>query len=248
MDAALAKEATAAQAEQGADVFVACGNAGSFGMIQGARELGLSAFGYVYDESALAPDNVVASMAWQIGETYRQMVEDIQAGNFQPTYDLLMSDGGFEVQVNPDYSAASVSAEAMDLFETRQQEVIDGTFQVPVHSCRRGADPWRAGPCASPHPPGAAAGSTSRRLNPTVNGPAGTRESRWAPRCETRSRASSLGAVDKARLAPAQEVEPDHVQAGKLGDDAAVMAHLALVVQHRHVEPGVVGPETLWPR
>ena len=138
VDAALAKEATAAQAEQGADVFVACGNAGSFGMIQQARELGLSAFGYVYDESALAPDNVVASMAWQIGETYRQMVEDIQAGNFQPTYDLLMSDGGFEVQVNPDYSAASISAEAMDLFETRQQEVIDGTFQVPFIAAAEG--------------------------------------------------------------------------------------------------------------
>ena len=138
VDAALAKEATAAQAEQGADVFVACGNAGSFGMIQQARELGLSAFGYVYDESALAPDNVVASMAWQIGETYRQMVEDIKAGNFQPTYDLLMSDGGFEVQVNPDYSAASISAEAMDLFETRQQEVIDGTFQVPFIAAAEG--------------------------------------------------------------------------------------------------------------
>ena len=131
IDAALAKEATAAQAEQGADVFVACGNAGSFGMIQETRERGLSSFGYVYDESSLAPDNVVASMAWQIGETYRQMVNDIAADNFQPFYDVLMSDGGFEVQLNPDYNAGSISAEAMDLFETRLQEVIDGTFEVP---------------------------------------------------------------------------------------------------------------------
>ena len=131
IDAALGKEATAAQAEQGADVFVACGNAGSFGMIQAARELGLSAFGYVYDESSLAPDNVVASMAWQIGETYRQMVNDIAADNYQPFYDVLMSDGGFEVQINPDYSAGTISPEAMDLFETRLQEVIDGTFEVP---------------------------------------------------------------------------------------------------------------------
>lgn len=131
VDAALAKEATAAQAEQGADVFVACGNAGSFGMIQEARERGLSAFGYVYDESELAPDNVVASMAWQIGETYRRMVADIAAGTFQPTYDVLMGDGGFEVQMNPDYSAGTVSPEAMELFETRLQEVVDGTFEVP---------------------------------------------------------------------------------------------------------------------
>ncbi len=131
IDPALGKEATAAQADQGADVFVACGNAGSFGMIQEARERGLSAFGYVYDESSLAPENVVASMAWQIGETYRQMVNDIAADNFQLFYDVLMSDGGFEVQMNPDYSAGTVSAEAMELFDTRLQEVIDGTFEVP---------------------------------------------------------------------------------------------------------------------
>ena len=85
----------------------------------------------VYDESSLAPDNVVASMAWQIGETYRRMVNDIAADNFQPFYDVLMSDGGFEVQMNPDYSAGTVSPEAMELFEARLQEVVDGTFEVP---------------------------------------------------------------------------------------------------------------------
>ncbi len=131
VDAALAKEATAAQAEQGADVFVACGNAGSFGMIQEAREQGLSAFGYVFDESALAPENVVASMAWQIDETYRRIVSDISIGNFQPTYNVPMSAGGFEVQMNPGYNAGTIPPEAMELFETRKQEVIDGTFEVP---------------------------------------------------------------------------------------------------------------------
>ncbi len=131
IDAALGKEATAAQAEQGADVFVACGNAGSFGMIQAVREQNLSAFGYVYDESSLAPENVVASMAWQIGETYRQMVEDIAADNFQTWYDLPMSHGGFEVQMNPDYAAAEISPDALALFETRLAEIEAGTFQVP---------------------------------------------------------------------------------------------------------------------
>ena len=49
-----------------------------------------------------------------------------------------MSDGGFEGQANPDYSAASISAEAMDLFATRQQAVIDGTFQVPFIAAAEG--------------------------------------------------------------------------------------------------------------
>ena len=131
VDAALGKEASAAQAEQGADVFVACGNAGSIGMIQEVRERGLSAFGYVYDESSLAPENVLASMVWQIDETYRAMVNDIAAGDFQPTYDVRMKDGGFEVQINPGYAAAEVSPQAMELFETRKQEILDGTFEVP---------------------------------------------------------------------------------------------------------------------
>jgi basic membrane protein A and related proteins len=131
VDAALAKEATAAQAEQGADVFVACGNAGSFGMIQEARESGLSAYGYVYDASELAPDNVVASMAWQIGVTYRAIVEDIAADDFQAIYDIPMSEGGFEVQLNPDYSVAEISPEALELFETRLAEITSGEFEVP---------------------------------------------------------------------------------------------------------------------
>ena len=131
VDAALGKEATAAQAEQGADVFVACGNAGSFGMIQEARERNLSAFGYVYDESELAPENVVASMAWQIGETYRSIVNDIAGDNFQPLYEVLMGGGGFEVQINDAYAAAEISQEALDTYEERLAEIVAGDFVVP---------------------------------------------------------------------------------------------------------------------
>ncbi len=100
-------------------------------MIQEAAARNLSAFGYVYDESAIAPANVVASMAWQIGRTYRLMVEDIANGTFEPFYDVPMAEGGFEVQMNPDFSAAEISADALSLFETRLAEVQDGTFLVP---------------------------------------------------------------------------------------------------------------------
>jgi len=62
-----------------------------------ARERDLSGFGYVYDEAELAPDHVVGSLAWQLTETYRPMVEDVRDGTFQPIYDIPMSEGGFEV-------------------------------------------------------------------------------------------------------------------------------------------------------
>lgn len=132
VDAPLAKEATAAQVEQGADVFIACGNAGSFGMIQQVQEDGLSAFGYVYDESELAPENVVGSLAWQIGITYRAIVADVAAGNpVQPYYEIYMKDGGFQLQLNDSYTAGTVSEEAQALFDQRLAEITNGTFEVP---------------------------------------------------------------------------------------------------------------------
>ena len=52
-----------------------------------------------------------------------------------------------------------------------------------------------------------------------------------------------LGAVDEARLPAAQEVQPDPVQPGGLRDHAAVVADLALAIDHRDVQPRVVGAE-----
>ena len=52
-----------------------------------------------------------------------------------------------------------------------------------------------------------------------------------------------LRAVDEARLATPQEVEPDPVEARRIDDHAAVVAHQALAIEHRHVEPRVVGTE-----
>ena len=131
IDAALAKEATAAQADQGADVFMACGNANSFGMLAEVAERGLSGFGYVYDESALAPGNVVASMWSKFGVNVRTMVEGIENGTWEEYLSTPMSGGAFELLMHSDFNAAEISAEAMALYETRLAGVMDGTFEVP---------------------------------------------------------------------------------------------------------------------
>ena len=52
-----------------------------------------------------------------------------------------------------------------------------------------------------------------------------------------------LGAVDEAGLAAAQEVQPDPVEPRGVRDDAAVVADLALAIEHRDVQPRVVGTE-----
>src|SRR6476619_1524170 len=51
-----------------------------------------------------------------------------------------------------------------------------------------------------------------------------------------------VGAGDEARLAPPQERQADHVQAGGV-DDADVVAEPSLAVEHGPVEPRGVGPE-----
>jgi len=131
IDVAKAKEATAAQAEQGADVFIACGNAGSFGMIQEVKEKNLSAFGYVYDQSELAPANVVGSLHWKLDITFGQIVAAIKAGAVPAYIEIPMKDGGFELQLNPGYTAGKVSAAAQALYDTKLAEIKAGTFTVP---------------------------------------------------------------------------------------------------------------------
>src|SRR4051794_29638286 len=47
----------------------------------------------------------------------------------------------------------------------------------------------------------------------------------------------SATAIDEARLPPAEEGHADHVHPRRIDDDAAVMAHHPLGVEHRHIEP-----------
>jgi basic membrane lipoprotein Med (substrate-binding protein (PBP1-ABC) superfamily) len=132
-DVAKAKEAALAQADQGADVFVACGDGPSQGMIQAVKERGLTAFGYVGDESSLAPENVLASMVWKLSETWRQMVEDVRNGTFQPakTYHSGIPEGGMQVELNPEYSATTIPQDVLDRMEQEQKRNESGAFEVP---------------------------------------------------------------------------------------------------------------------
>jgi len=50
-----------------------------------------------------------------------------------------------------------------------------------------------------------------------------------------------LGAVDEARLAPAQERQAEHVEPRRV-DDATIVAQVSPAVEDRDVEPGVVRP------
>jgi basic membrane protein A and related proteins len=132
IDVALAKEAAAAAADEGADVFAACGEGPVLGQIEVAQERGLLATGYVGDMSSLAPDTVIASMVWNTAELLRPMIEDVQAGAFTPAkyYSVGVAEDGLLVVINPEL-ADRISPEAMELLETRTAEIKDGSFEVP---------------------------------------------------------------------------------------------------------------------
>lgn len=132
IDVAVAKEAAAAAAAQGADVFGACGEGPVLGQIEQARDQGLLATGYVGDMATLAPEAVLASMVWNTAELLRPMVNDIAAGSFSPAkyYSVGVADDGLVVAINPDL-ADRVSDKAMELYDTRLAEIKDGSFEVP---------------------------------------------------------------------------------------------------------------------
>ena len=55
------------------------------------------------------------------------------------------------------------------------------------------------------------------------------------------------GAVDQCGLAAAQELHPHQVHAGR-ADDPAVMTDVALAVENRQLQPGIVRPIAGRPR
>ena len=132
IDVAIGKEAAAAAADDGADVFGACGEGPVLGQIELARERDLLATGYVGDMSPLAEDHVMASMVWDTAALLGPMIDDINAGTFSPAkeYRVGVADGGLLVEINPNL-ADRIPAETMELFETRQAEIIAGDFEVP---------------------------------------------------------------------------------------------------------------------
>ncbi len=135
IDVAKAKEAAVAAADQGADVFGACGEGPVLGQIELAQERDLLATGYVGDMSSIAPDNILASMVWQTDALLRQMVTDVSDGTFAEGgtadyYEVGVADEGLVVAIN-DGLSDRISAEAMTLYEERLAEIKSGDFTVP---------------------------------------------------------------------------------------------------------------------
>lgn len=130
-DISKAKEAALAQAEQGVDYWVTCGQGPTFGSIEAAKEEGGYATGYVGDMSEAGPEVVLTNIIWNLQPMFEDMVRTTLAGTFDgPYYDYGMYEGALALSINPQL-ADVIPAEAMAEVEAVTAEIMSGEFEVP---------------------------------------------------------------------------------------------------------------------
>lgn len=130
-DPAKAKEATLALIDAGADIIYAERE----GAIEASAERGVFAFGSLLDQNQEAPDYVLTSPTWNMGPTVDYVIKQVKAGTFtaQDMKDFsLMIKGGADLA--PFHGNESkIPADALELVNTRKQEIIDGKFRVDIN-------------------------------------------------------------------------------------------------------------------
>jgi basic membrane protein A and related proteins len=129
-DVQRAKESAAAQADAGVDFWQTCD------VIQGVTELAverdLRVVGYVGHMIDTAPDNMVASMIWELEVVFGAMVADVADGSFFPGayYQLGVQDDAFSIELNPAFEP-DIPADVMEAFTTSWEDISSGAFEVP---------------------------------------------------------------------------------------------------------------------
>jgi basic membrane protein A and related proteins len=133
-DVQRAKEAALAQADQGATMFVGCGQGPTFGQIEAATERGAVANGYTGDMSGLS-GQVLASFTWNLDKVFAPMVADVVAGKVNPTryYEVGMTDDAMDVVINPAWQDR-IPADVMATFEQKLADIRGGALTVQMNT------------------------------------------------------------------------------------------------------------------
>lgn len=126
------KEAALAQAELGADAIATAGDGLSLGVIEGAREANAWTFGYLGDQYALAPGNILTSVLWNISPYFRYFVERVQTDTFKG--EILrwgMSKGVVDIAPYHTDIVKKIPADLRDRVARTREDIIAGRFEVP---------------------------------------------------------------------------------------------------------------------
>jgi len=129
-DVQLAQEAAQSQADDGANMFIGCGQAPTFGQIDVANAIGGVSTGYVGDMSELG-ESVLSSMIWNLDKTFTLIVEDVASGATEAQYyEVPLADGGMSVLINAEREA-DIPSEIMEQFDETLAQIENGEFEVP---------------------------------------------------------------------------------------------------------------------
>lgn len=126
VDTQLAQEAAKAMIDNGVDVIKHCANACGNGAMTAAVQAGIWCQGDSYDQSSLAPDNILDSAIYNLDVVIDTALGSVADGSFEgDVYNLGMADGAVEVLLSDNLSD-DVKATAQDAID----KIISGELEV----------------------------------------------------------------------------------------------------------------------
>ena len=126
VDTQLAQEAAKAMIDNGVDVIKHCANACGNGAMTAAVEAGIWCQGDSYDQSSLAPDNILDSAIYNLDDVIDTALGSVADGSFEgDVYNLGMADGAVEVLLSDNLSD-DVKATAQDAID----KIVSGELEV----------------------------------------------------------------------------------------------------------------------
>ena len=126
VDTQLAQEAAKAMIDNGVHVIKHCANACGNGAMTAAVEAGIWCQGDSYDQSSLAPDNILDSAIYNLDVVIDTALGSVADGSFEgDVYNLGMADGAVEVLLSDNLSD-DVKATAQDAID----KIVSGELEV----------------------------------------------------------------------------------------------------------------------
>lgn len=127
-----AKSAAETLADRGADELVPCGDGAARALVEVAIERNLMTFGYMHDESVLAPLNLIASIDWNAEKSYQMILSDLRAGKFIPTkhYDFNLKNGTVGLDINPSLEK-QIPTDVLAKIKQAESDAAAGNLDVP---------------------------------------------------------------------------------------------------------------------
>lgn len=126
VDSQLAQEAATAMIEDGVDVIKHCANACGNGAISAAVEAGIWCQGDSYDQSSLAPDNILDSALYNLDVVLDIALGSIKDGTFKgDVYNLGMADNAVAVLMSD-----NLPDEVKEIVQKAIDDIISGDLTV----------------------------------------------------------------------------------------------------------------------